>query len=100
VTVDAVSAGLGFSEAARAPARRLLALRRLRKSLDAEERLNRLADLGSLFGGGAGKRHFDSLAREAAGRDVPGSSGTLMREEGGKVVEGGPYVPGHSYVTE
>jgi hypothetical protein len=91
---------MGRLEAARTPVRVLARMRDLRRAIDAEDRLGRLADLGSLFGSQEGRRHAASLAARAAGRDAPARSGKLMRDEGGRTVEGGPYVPGLSYVVE
>ncbi|MDR1037306.1 MAG: hypothetical protein LBT40_12290 [Deltaproteobacteria bacterium] len=66
MTVEAAMHGMGFLEAARTPARRLAEMREIRRSADAEARLGRLADLGSLFGSSAGRRHLDSLTELAA----------------------------------
>ncbi|MDR1039896.1 MAG: hypothetical protein LBR80_06935 [Deltaproteobacteria bacterium] len=89
--------GMTFPEAARTPARKLLALKELRRSIDAEARLERLADLGSLFGGAAAKRHLNGLTSQAAGPST--ASPVLKMDEGGKTVEGAPFVLGRSYVT-
>lgn len=91
--------GMGFLEAARTPVGRLMGMRAIRRSVDAEGRLGRLADLGALFGGAAAKRHLETLTGLAAGTEPPGMAPALKREEDGKVTEGGAYVPGHSYVT-
>jgi hypothetical protein len=105
VTVEAGISGRGLLEAARTPVRILGAEREIRRALDAEARLGRLADLGSLLAEG-GRRHFDGLVRTASGPAEPRRHAApvppprLKRDVGGRVVEGGPYVPGHSYVTE
>jgi hypothetical protein len=62
------------------------------KALEAEERLNFMADVSVLFGGDKSKSHLDSLIRQARLAD--------KKKPELQAAEGGKFAPGKSYIVE
>jgi hypothetical protein len=95
-----IRGGFSRDEALSMPLSRMWSARMALRSIEAEERLGFVMDVGSALVGSKGDGgHLRRLARLAAGPRGGDAGGRLMvDDEKGRAVPSGTFVPGKTYV--